>query len=80
MVNWSIGGDGEAGTSSDGKSSTSSSAWSPSLVTSQVVGGNIGNRRVVVGVLANVLVNWILGTAVGDLLEDVMSADLAGQC
>jgi len=75
VVDWGVCAKGEAGTSSDGGSS-GSRAWDTTLITSHVVGGDIGNRRVVVGVLADVLVDSALDSADGELLEDVVSRHL----
>jgi hypothetical protein len=70
VVDWGVCAEGEAGTCSNGGSS-GGRAWATALVTSHVVGGDIGDRRVVVGVLADVLVNCTLDSAGSELVEDV---------
>jgi hypothetical protein len=41
------------------------------MILPQVIGGEILDRGVVVGVLSDVLVDWVLGTTIAELLEDI---------
>ena len=70
MVDSLVSGEGDLGASSDGDGGGLRSA-STTNVTAQVVGREVCDGRVVVGVLADVLVNATLDTVGSQALEDV---------
>ena len=70
MVDSLVSGEGDLGASSDGDGGRLRSA-STTNVAAQVVGREVCDGRVVVGVLADVLVNATLDTVGSQALEDV---------
>lgn len=73
MVNGLVCSECDGGTSSDGNRGSGGTVGSTANVTAEIVRGKVGDGRVVVGVMADVLVRGTLDTVRGKVLKDVVT-------